>query len=103
MTKYTWGTWFDSWPRGRFVCTFHAAKPDCDWIEATGLYRAKDGDTLRDLDTVEADIAQRIQIAGEGGLIRVRATLVSAMGRVPKIPAETMRRSHVGPAACATR
>ena len=78
MSECNWGTWVEDWPRGRFTCTFHEALPGRGWIEAEGLYRAQDGDTLTDLDTYQAEIAARTQVvAASGGTIRVRAGYVA--------------------------
>ena len=68
-----WGRWEDTWSDGRFSCVFRVAKPINGWIEASGLYFAKDGDKIRDVVTVDEQIAKRTIIVGESGVpLRVR-------------------------------
>ena len=57
---------------GRYVeeraSVFRASQAVDGWIEATGLYRAMDGDTLKNVSTVDEQIAARAVIVGKGGV-----------------------------------
>jgi hypothetical protein len=80
----TWGSWEDTWVGGRFVSVFVAAKAVDGWIEACGLYYAKDGDKITDLETLDEQIASRALIIRHNNeTIRVRAEFAENIALLP--------------------
>jgi hypothetical protein len=58
------------------------AKPVDGWIEASGLYFAKEGDKICDVVTVDEQIAKRTIIVGESGVpVRVRVDFAEMLAR----------------------
>lgn len=91
MNMFAWGKWVDSRIGNRFAYVFRESYPVDGWIEATGLYRAQDGDTLTDLDAIEADVKARTRIitkdtnpirinANIAGVLALAAELSTAIG-----------------------
>jgi hypothetical protein len=81
---FAWGSWEDTWPNGQFAHVFKLAPIVDGWIEADGLYRAVDGETLVDLDTVDKEIAERALIVGQGGaVVRVHAEFAELLATLP--------------------
>jgi hypothetical protein len=93
-TKYSWGTWEDRWPKGRFRCVFVEAQPEPDgMIHAMGLYHAVDGDTLDDITTLQDRISERTAVAGEDGRgVLVRKEFAELLAIMPAFLQEVSER-----------
>jgi hypothetical protein len=89
-----WGYWEEDWFGGRFRCMFceSSLEPDdSGMVHIVGLYRARDGEVLSDINTFQEEIERReIVVIGEDGLVRVRAEVANqiaqAIARLPEIP-----------------
>jgi hypothetical protein len=90
---YSWGTWEERWPKGRFSCVFVEAQPGPNgMIRAAGLYRAVDGDMFDDIATFEERISDRTAVVGDGGGVLVRKEFAELLAIMPAFLQEVSER-----------
>lgn len=92
--NYSWGSWEERWPKGRFCCVFVEAHPASNgMLRAAGLYRAVDGDVLDDIATFEERIAERTAVVGEqGGGVLIRKEFAELLAIMPAFLEEVSER-----------